>query len=41
MKELAKIVVSLGMMDLPNEYKLYVRAATGDDVAVSFQDLEY
>ena len=41
MKELAKIVVSQGMKDLPNEYKLYVRSATGDDVAVSFQDLEY
>jgi hypothetical protein len=40
-KALAKIVLSQGMEDLPNEYKLYVMAATGDDVAVSFQDLEY
>ena len=41
MKALAKIVVSQGMKDLPNEYKLYVRVATGEDVAVSFKDLEY
>ena len=41
MKELAKIVVAEGMEDLPNEYQLYVRVATGEDVAVSFQDLEY
>ena len=41
MKELAKIVLSQGVEDLPNEYQLYVRVATGEDVAVSFQDLEY
>ena len=38
---LAVIVKNLGTVDLPNEYKLYVDVASGKDVLISFQDIEY
>ena len=38
---LAVIVKSLGTVDLPNEYKLYVDVAAGEEVPVCINDIEY